>query len=348
MCNFTTASLPKTLPTNLTNLELLTYAVINANCKNVNGSYIIELKPEQLNNFLSSPTQTKINTLVKKGILNKLDKHLYSVQAHRLDGYSFESNSKYKDTKALLYGLLKSLGNTGVTAEQLSSIINCHPSTITKTLKNTPGVYGISHWLNNSTGGKYFKWYIGNINSKSHPSRPSYILYHKDITDEFDSLKEKITAAYIYTIKLLGIEADITELNYILKDKINKKDLENLWDKIDSNIKLTSKAIRIPLYSNFKGLQLIILALVSEYRLRGMNAIWSLNTFTDMYGITTKESYLTCKLLIKKKLLSKPSPKIIEKWKAYTGRLDNFKSAVTVTKEQNIILNFCQLKPRSS
>lgn len=340
MTIFDTAKIPKVPPIGLTNLELLLYSVICANCTTKGNICTIELKPEQLKNFLSSPTQTKINTLVKKGILNKIDKHIYTFSSASNDGYKFKSN-KYKDTKALLYGLINALGNTGITAENLSSIIKCHPSTITKTLKGTEGIYGVSHWLNNNTGGKFFKWYIGDCKSKEHPSRPKFILYHKDITDNFDYLQDKIIASYLYTISLTSTSLDVEELNYILKTKVSKKKIKEIQEGLVIPSSLIGRAIRIPLYSDLRGLPLFVTSLISEYRLRGMNAIWSLNTFVDMFGITTKEANLACKYLLKKKKISKPSKEVIQKWREYIGSTNTFSTATTVTKEQNIILRYC-------
>lgn len=341
----TKASLPENFNSkNLTNLEILAYAIIYANCKKELNQFKIYVKSEQLSAFFKSPSNRIIVALIKKGLLYKTEKkNCFIVNINsKKEKYIFESHKDYKDSKALIYGLLKALNSKeGTNASVISNILNCHYSTINKVLKDIPGVYYESTWLNNGTGGKYYKWFIGNNNSRKHPARPCYILYHKDITDSYDVLELKLLASYIYTIKLLKVEPDITEINAILKNKITKCSLNELYNKIDETIKLTSKATRIPLYSGLKGLQLLILSLVSEYRLRGMNAIWSLNTFKDMYGISTKEARYTCKTLLKKKKLSKPSNEVINSWKNYTGSTSDFSTAVTVTKEQNIILNYC-------
>ena len=339
------ASLPDSFDSkNLTNLEILAYAVIYANCNKESDKFKITISPSQLSLFFNTPSKRLIDALIKKGLLDKTEvKNCFIVNTTcKKEKYVFEAHKGYKDSKALVYGLLRSLNdNTGVSSSCISGILNCHQSTINKILKETPGVYYESVWLNNGTGGKYYKWFIGYNESKKHPARPSYILYHKDITDAYDSIELKVLASYIYTIKLLKLEPDVSEINSILKHKITKRSLKELYNEIDENIKLTSKAIRIPLYSGLKDLQLLILSLVSEYRLRGMNAIWSLNTFSDMYGITTKEANCVCKTLLKKKKLSRPAKEVIDSWKNYIGSTNTFSTAVTVTKAQNIILNYC-------
>ena len=322
----------------LTLLELLLYSILCANA-DVNNEVYSPL--EYLTEFLKSPSALKFRNLIKKGYIIKLKKDTYKLlKTHNTKSVTI-SNNKYRDSEAVVYSLLKLYKE--VYAEDLANILNCHQSTITKILHKITEAKYKAEWLNNGTSGKVYKWYMGNTPSKEHPARPEFILYYSDLVEHLDSLDDKLIYSYLYSINKLNIDASINELNNILAKKIKKINI-NLNDTIPN-----SRPIKIPLYTEYKGVNLCILSLVSDYRLKGMNAIWSLNAFTNMFNINTKDAFKYCRLLIKKKKLSKPSKKEIEAWKEYTGSDSDFRTAVTVTKDQNIILKYCSLlSPRSS
>ena len=338
MVKFTSAYIFKCLP-DLTLLETLLYGILYANSNN----NIVYAPLDSLSNFLNSPSKLKFKNLEKKGyIVKNKEKDTYTIIRNKHSEFKTIKSNHYKDTLSILYGLMKE-SKQEYTAECLASYLGCHPSTISKSLHNIPEAKYKAEWLNNGTSGKVFKWRIDNAPSKEHPARPDYIMFYPELLSDISTLKDKLIQSYLYTVHRMGIEADNKELSHLLGKQTKENYILSICDIIP-----TTKPIRIPLYTEFKGLDLCILSIVSEYRLRGINAVWSLNAFTSLLGITTKEAYLVCKKLIKKKKLSRPDKKVITSWKNYTGSDDDFKNAVTVTKTQNIILQNLKLKPLAS
>lgn len=328
--------------TDLTPQELLLYSVLLENAEN----NIVSAPVESLIKFIKKPNKLKFTNLEKKGYI-KRDKedNVYKLLKKHKKSICIFSN-KYKNTESLLVGLIKTISakKSKVSVSDIQKYINIDRSTITKKLKNIQGLKCFSVRLNNGLGGKKYYWCFSDDPARTDPYRPEYIVFSKYLTSQFEDLTTKLLFSYYYSLHLMNKEEDLNEVkNLINKDTIDSDIKEKLIAKaVSINEKLPDKPIRIPLYTKYSGIDLCILSLVSDFRLRGHNAIWSLNVFKEYFGINTIEAAFSCKKLIKQKALSKALEKDIESWKTYTGKTSfDFGNAVTVLKPQNIILKYC-------
>lgn len=322
----------------LTLVESLLYSLLRTYADETN---VINVDINNIKDFIKNPTRLKFKNLETKGFIERINKNTYKILNTSDNRNIVLSKNKYKDSVFLIYGILKACKRE-MTSEEIAVYLNCHYSTVTKVLHKIQDVKFKAEWLNNGTTGKIYKWFIGDTPTKEHPNRPDFILYYPDLVEEIEDLDSRLIYAYLYSIKKLNLEPSVTELNNILSKKIKKIPTTN----IDATP--ISKPIKIPLYSEYKGKDLCVLSLVSAYRLKGITAVWSLNAFLKVFNIKAKEASLVCKKLIRKKKLSKPTAKDTEAWKEYIGSTNKFSNAVTVTKEQNIILKYCHLKPLPS
>lgn len=328
----------------LTPAELLLYSVL-LYYKNDNTHEVYAPK-ESLKDFIKIPNKLKFDNLEKKGFIKCIDSDYYKVvkvPAGYVANYKIIYSNKYRDIKSLIYGLIKTFPeNTLVSTEQLSTFICVDRTTLAKQLKEIQEIKCISKRIPNTPGGKKCFWSITDNPDKLNPYRPDYILYYKDMVKEEDPLELRLLKSYYYTINKLGKDPDEKEIRNLIGDcKVDYK-FE------DDELEPTGPAIKIPIYSKFVGLDLAILSLISNFRLKGQSAIWSLNAFKEYFGGDIKQIKLACKKLIKQKYLSTVSQDTVDKWKEYINSSCSFKNAVTVTKQQNIILKYCYLTRRSS
>lgn len=357
------------LPGKFTNLELLTYAIALGNCFIKDFTAFIYLVPESLKKFFSVPNKSKIKALVDKKVLFITSEpnlyklrlpdsiRIYNTYIDIPDNAAIFCSipDKYKDTDILVYGVLSFLSKTRtVKAKEIRDYLRCDKSTLNKVLASQKDIRHISIKTKKYKGGREYTWHTNtNIPNKSDHKLPDYIVFRPAITDEVDSLNKKLLLAYCYTVvrKKTDVSEEIARhltggqygadkaKEYLVKYK------KLLKQKLTKENKL--KYLRIPIYSEYSSEELAIMSMLSEFQLKKRDCVWSLQAFKKVFNLPTSRSVVVCKSLLKKKLISKPTKKFIN----YIGKklnydMTKFHHAVTVTRKQNIILNYCNIKKK--
>lgn len=354
----------------LTNLELLVYAIALGNCKVKEFVPYIELSPAHLRHFISVPNKQKISTLISKGLLEETDeidvykiklpdsinKTTYSKLILNREVVTFKSKPrKYKDSDILVYGVVDYLSNTlgrAIKCKEINNYIRCDKSTINKILAKLEGVRYTAKKTKAYKGGREFEWHTNTKRiSKTDHRHPDYIMYRYSITMHENSLNKKLLLAYCYSMVKKKFEPQESVIRHLTGGQYGvDKALEFLTkyksilnSKVDKATKYNY--LRIPLYSEYSSEELAILSMASEYKLRRSTCIWSLKSFKKIFNLPTSRSHEVCKKLLKSKALSKPSDGDIRLEKTKTKYdIDKFIHAVTVRKDKNIVLKYCDIK----
>lgn len=222
----------------------------------------------------------------------------------------------------------------GMSTEEVMEMLNISDVTALKYLKSTNGIYRKEEY--NANGGKKFIWKVSSVFFNKPVNRPSYILFYYSWIGRFSSPDELLGACYAYTINNTSYTYMEDELRNILDDP--NSNMNKDFNESDLG-EPSGRCIKIPIHTRFKGIELLIMTLVSEFKLRGHTAVWSLEAFNKYFAIPLDKAAQACRKLLLNHYLSRPSSKDKELWREYISNKSSLKNAVTVKKEYNILLN---------